>query len=279
MSLATKGWARSDMNSQNKFSKRRITTKLIMASPEAKTCIILITGANQGIGYELAKKLAQDHACCHVLMGSRDTARGEQAATTLQQQGLSVEALWLDVTNDVSISEAEAYVDSEFGRLDVLVNNAGISNDKQLDKPGTSVREVFREQFDTNLFGVAQVTEVFAPLLKKSSTGARLVFTSSWMGSLAQRNDVSDRYYQSMLPVYRTSKAALNMLCLHYAMKHKDDGWKVNTVDPGHVATSLNNFQGPDNVEIGVLQLARMAMLEEDGPTATFSNRFGIVPW
>lgn len=267
------------MNSQDRFSRCGITTNHIMASPVGKSCIILITGANQGIGYELAKKLAQDHACCHVLMGSRDTARGEQAAAILQQQGLSVEALRLDVTNDASISEAEAYVDSKFGRLDVLVNNAGMSNDKKLDEPGASVREVFREQFDTNLFGVAQVTEVFAPILKKSSTGARLVFTSSWMGSLAKRNDVSDRYYQSMLPVYRTSKAALNMLCLHYAMKHKEDGWKVNAVDPGHVATSLNNFKGPDHVETGVLQLARMAMLEEDGPTATFSNRFGIVPW
>lgn len=244
-----------------------------------KTCIILITGANQGIGFELAKKIAQDHRDSHVLMGCRNEARGVEAAATLQKQGLSVEPLQLDVTEDTSIFKASKYVESTFGRLDVLVNNAGIGNDSRLLEVGISAREVYREQFDTNLFGAAQVTETFTPLLEKSTAGARLVFTSSGLGSLAQRTDSNDHYYSVMLPIYRTSKAALNMLCLHYAVKYKDAGWKVNTVDPGHVATNLNKFKGPNAVETGAVQLAHMAMLGPSGPTGTFSNRAGIVPW
>jgi NAD(P)-dependent dehydrogenase (short-subunit alcohol dehydrogenase family) len=162
-------------------------------------------------------------------------------------------------------------VASKFGRLDVLINNAAISNDSRLADAGVSARAVFMEQFNTNLFGVAQVTEAFLPLLERSTT-ARLVFTSSRVGSLSQRCDESDKYYSSMIPVYRSSKAALNMLCLHYAAKYKGKGWKVNAVDPGHVATNLNRFTGPDPVESGAVQLVRMATLGDDGPTGTFSS-------
>ncbi|KAH9892368.1 carbonyl reductase [Xylariomycetidae sp. FL2044] len=241
--------------------------------------IILITGANRGIGYELAKRLSLHSTPCHILMGCRDESMGEQAAKSLNEHNLSVTYLQLDVTDDISIANAVEFVKTTFGRLDALVNNAGIANDSRLEESAASVREVYRDQFDTNLFGAAQVTEAFLGLLERSPGGACLVFTSSRLGSLAQRQDANDRYYSSMLPVYRTSKAALNMLCLHYATLYKDAGWRVNAVDPGHVATGLNNFCGPDTVEDGAVQLAKMAMLGPGGTTGTFSNKEGPVPW
>jgi len=244
--------------------------------------VVLITGANQGIGYQVAKRIAQDyHPSTHVLMGCRDLIRGEEAALSLKQQGLSVEALFVDVTDDVSILEAAEHVSATYGRLDVLINNAGISNDGSLGQPGVSERKIFQKQFNTNLFGAMQVTETFTPLLDKSQS-PRLVFTSSRLGSLTQRTDPEDPYYSAMLPAYRTSKAALNMLCLHYAVKHRQSSggrWKVNAVEPGHVATNLNGFRGPEPVESGATEIVRMAMLGADGPTGTFSSNAGIVPW
>ena len=240
--------------------------------------LVLITGSNQGLGFQVAKTIVSEYANHHVLMGCRDTQRGTAAAVMLQQQGYSVEAITLDVTVDASIIRAAEHVQSKYGKLDVLINNAGIGNESSAGDPVGSLRALYGEQFDTNLFGAALVTEVFSQLLERSPA-PRVVFTSSALGSLTQRTDPNDRFYSVMLPAYRTSKAALNMLCLHYATKYKEAGWKVNTVDPGHVATNLNRFKGPDSVESGAAQLVRMATLGPDGPTGTFSNKEGGVPW
>jgi len=249
-----------------------------MDSQSSTRNVVLITGANQGIGYQVAKQIAMEHRDYHVLMGSRDPERGAAAAAELLKEGLSVEVLNIDITDDKSIEAAVKEVSSRYGRLDVLVNNAGISNDAKLNSSEDSVRSIYQEQFNTNVFGTAQVTEAFLSLLQESLT-PRIVFTSSTLGSLALRTDDQNKYYTQMLPVYRASKAALNMLCLHYAAKYKEKGWKVNTVDPGHVATSLNRFKGPDPVEKGAIQLVRMATWGPAGPTGTFSSKEGPVPW
>lgn len=239
--------------------------------------LVLITGANQGIGFEVSRALVLRGY--HVLLGSRCANRGIAAAERLQQEGLSVEVVQLDVTDDNSIKRAVEHVQSTYGRLDVLINNAAIANDTRLEEPALeSVRGAFMEQFNTNVFGAAAMTEAFTPLLGKS-TLPRILFTSSGLASLTQRSDPSDRSYDSMVPIYRTSKAALNMLCLHYAAKYAKDGWKVNAVDPGHVATNLNRYKGPDPVQSGAIQLTNLVILGSEAPTGTFSRKEGIVPW
>ena len=250
---------------------------LTMTSTPEKT-LVLVTGSNQGLGFQVAKTIVSGYANHHVLMGCRDAQRGHAAAEALQQQGHSVENIMLDVTVDASVISAAEYVQSKYGKLDVLINNAGIGNESSSGHPVESLRAIYGNHFDTNLFGAALVTEVFSQLLEKSPA-PRVVFTSSVLGSLTQRAASNDRFYSVMLPAYRTSKAALNMLCLHYATKYKEAGWKVNTVDPGHVATNLNRYKGPDSVESGAIQLVRMATLGPDGPTGTFSSKEGIVPW
>ncbi|CRL22785.1 Short-chain dehydrogenase/reductase SDR [Penicillium camemberti] len=239
--------------------------------------IALVTGANQGIGLEVTKKLAvlESH---HVLMGCRDPVKGRNAAEMLQGQGLDVEFVHLDVTNDETIREAASYIEAEFGKLDILVHNAGISNDREIGNPDKSLRGLYKEQFDTNVFGAAELTDALVSLLNKSAA-ARVVFTSSSMASLAYCHDSIDSLYDPRFPIYRTSKAAINMLCLHYAAQYRHMGWKVNVVDPGHVATNLNRFKGPNPVESGAVQTARMATMGTDGPTGTFSRKEGGLPW
>lgn len=187
--------------------------------------IVLVTRANQGIGFQVAKQILTNHDRYHVIIESQTPHRGEAAALELQQQNLSAEAIIIDVTDDDSIATAVQLISSNYGRLDVLINNAGISNDSQLGKAGVSMRSLYIEQFDTNVFGAAQVTETFLPLLEKSSL-PHIVFTSSGLGSLTQRADENDKCYSLMVPIYRASKAALNMLCLHYAAKYKNNEWK-----------------------------------------------------
>ncbi|KAI1617988.1 carbonyl reductase [Exophiala viscosa] len=240
--------------------------------------IALITGGNRGIGLETAKRLATDAENYHVLMGCRDETSGNESLSTLHALGLLIEMVLIDVTDDSSIESAVETIKSRYGRLDVLVNNAGMSNDRQLGHAGISTRSLYQEQFNVNLFGAAQVTEAFIPLLQQSTT-PHIVFLSSWLGSLAHRMHTTDRYYSAELPIYRTSKAALNMLCAHYATKFGDAGWKVNAVDPGHVATRLNNFKGPLPATEGAIQVVAMATIGPDGPNGAFIGRDGIVSW
>ncbi|KAL7928953.1 hypothetical protein V8C35DRAFT_207489 [Trichoderma chlorosporum] len=237
-------------------------------SPYSK--IALVTGANQGIGFEIAKSLASKPGY-HVLVGSRDTQRGIDAAKTLQEQGLKAETLTIDITSEKSIAEAVKQVTSKFSRLDVLINNAGVClNDERVSPP--SFRN-FQDTFAVNTFGATLTTEAFIPLLKASSA-PRIVFVSSFMGSLTHRWE-----NPAPLPIYRSSKAALNMIMLHYAIAYKDAGWKVNAACPGYCATNLNGFAGKDSPADGAINPVRLATLGEDGETGTFSNKDGTLSW
>lgn len=239
--------------------------------------IVLITGANQGLGFELARRLASDYPGYHILMGARDISKGHEAVSKLKAEGLSVDGITIDVTDEDSIKAAATDVASKFGRLDVLVNNAGIVAEGKMP-PGTSLQETFRACFDVNTFGSFLVTEAFAALLKKSHN-PRVVFMSTGLGSITDRLNPDDQCAAFQFPVYRSSKAALNMIMAHYAALYAKEGWKVNANDPGFCATNLNGYRGWNTPESGVVNAVRLATLEKDGPSGTFTCTEGPVGW
>jgi NAD(P)-dependent dehydrogenase (short-subunit alcohol dehydrogenase family) len=251
--------------------------------------IALITGANRGIGYTLALTLARDYSF-HILLGSRNPSSGAAAAATLRDEGLSVEPLTIDLGDDDSITYAATTVRERYGRLDVLVNNAAILLDKNQESEKER-RELWRKTFETNVFGTAAATEAFIPLLSQS-TVPRIVFLSSTLGSITDRLSPSGKYTASH-PIYRSSKAAVNMLAAHYASKFRDEEeeeeaesgganakkWKVNVVCPGYVKTEMNGGEGYISVEEAMPNIVRVCTLGDDGETGTFSDNAGPVPW
>ncbi|KAK7903545.1 hypothetical protein LTR67_001565 [Exophiala xenobiotica] len=240
--------------------------------------IVLITGANQGLGFECVKKLAAEQPDYHILLCSRNVDRGRQAAEKVVNlaRGTTVEPLELDVTNDESIAKAAAYVRGKFGHLDVLFNNAGIS-----DYPGVGLREAMNKVIETNAVSAACVTEAFLPLLKKATNTPRLLFMSSGLGSIAMTLDPKSPFYGYIVKPYNTSKAAMNMLGAMYAVELGKDGIKVNMIDPGFRATNLNGYhEAGGKPEDGALQACRMIVnTDKDGPHGTFSSNEGSVPW
>lgn len=247
-----------------------------MASIGPNTKIVLITGANQGIGYQMAKQLTSQHKGYHVLMGARSISRGEAAASELQNQGLSVEPIQIDVTDDASITAAASQVKSKFGHLDVLINNAGIAPDENFS-PTNPSRDVFQKVFNTNVFGAFVVTEAFTPLLNASPLPhPQVQFTSSGLGSLTNYVNKLD-FSDTVLPAYRSSKAAVNMLCLHFNHVGKERGWEVNANCPGFVATSINGYSGTGSAESGAINAVRLVV--EGGVSGTYSNKEGTIPW
>jgi NAD(P)-dependent dehydrogenase (short-subunit alcohol dehydrogenase family) len=246
--------------------------------------VALVTGANQGIGLQIAKDLAA-HGFT-VLVGSRDLARGEEAARTIDGDA---RALQLDVTDQASIAAAAERVRNELGRLDVLVNNAAISNTRR--RLGESVEEYskstrpsvvsldeVRAVFETNVFGVVAVTQAMLPLLREAPA-ARIVNVSSGVGSLTRNSDPAYPWRSIFGPVYPASKTALNAMTLAMAIELESTGIKVNAACPGFTKTNLNNYTGTQTVEEGAREPVRLALLGPDGPTGTFSNASGPLPW
>jgi NAD(P)-dependent dehydrogenase (short-subunit alcohol dehydrogenase family) len=246
--------------------------------------VALVTGANQGIGLQIAKDLVA-HGFT-VLVGSRNFERGEAAT---KEVGRDARAIQLDVTDENSIVAAAKRIRSELGRLDVLVNNAAISNTRL--RPGESVEEYakstrpsnvsldeLRAVFETNVFGVVAVTQAMLPLLREAPA-ARIVNVSSGAGSLTLNSDPAFPWRSIFGPVYPASKTALNAMTLAMAIELESTGIKVNATSPGYVATDLNNFQGTRTVEEGAREPVRLALLDANGPTGTFSNEDGPLPW
>ncbi len=236
--------------------------------------IALISGANKGIGLEIARGLARlGH---HVLVGCRDAAAGEAAAATIRAAGGHADPLPLDVTDDASIAAAASTIADRFGRLDVLVNNAGVALDGRT--AGVPLRRVFRDTFEVNVFGLACLTEAMVPLLAKSAH-PRVVNVSSGLGSLAINTDPASPFAAVKPPAYNSSKAAVDMLTVIYAARLAAHGVKVNAVNPGYCATDLNGHAGPRTPAQGAIAAVRMATLPDDGPTAGFFDEDGPVPW
>ncbi|VBB72201.1 Putative dehydrogenase/reductase [Podospora comata] len=256
-----------------------------MASPD--TTIVLITGANQGIGFEIAKKLATEHKDYHIIMTGRRKQPLEEAVSSLKSRGLSVEPLILDVTSDASIVAAVSHVSSTHGRLDVLINNAGISEHTFDNIPDISPRQKWAIILDTNVTSVAMVTDAFIPLMEKSAKVRRIVMMGSVMGSLTCRADKGHHCHVDTYTAYCASKTALNMLSLHYVIRFEKaegedgdgKGWKVNVCCPGYCSTNLNKFQGLKSVEEGRVNAVRLATMGGEGETGSYSAKEGRIPW
>ena len=236
--------------------------------------VALITGANKGIGKEIARQLGNQGLIA--LIGARDAGRGMEAANELKQEGIDARAVLLDVTDADSIAALSAQIEREFGRLDVLINNAGIA--PEVGATSATDVDMLRKTYETNVFGVVAVTRALLPLLKKSEEG-RIVNLSSGLGSLAQNSDPNWMYAFAKPLAYNSSKAALNMVTVIFAAELKDTGIKVNAADPGFTATDLNNHQGTRSVEQGAIAAVRLATLPADGPTGGYFDEDGPVPW
>ena len=238
--------------------------------------VALVTGANQGIGRQIAKDLL-GHGFT-VLVGSRDLERGEAAAGPL---GPDAHALQLDVTDTASVAAAAERVRREFGRLDVLIQNAAISNTNWRagqtieahaaeNRPSNVSVEEVRTVWDTNVFGVLAVYQAMLPILR-TTPNARIVNVSSGLGSLTIASDPAAPYRSIFSPVYPASKTALNALTVAMAIELEPEGIKVNAVSPGYTKTNLNGFMGTDTVEEGAREAVRVALLGPDGPTGRFT--------
>ncbi len=237
--------------------------------------IALITGANKGIGLEVARQLATKGM--HVLLGARDASRGQAAVQTLHAEGLTaVELLPIDVADAESIAKAAGLVSERFGQLDVLINNAGIVVDR--NGPATADLAALRQTYDTNFFGVVAVTQAFLPLLRKS-TNARIVNVSSGLGSLTQHSDPAWQFSSFTALAYCSSKTALNAFTVLLAKELVESKIQVNAADPGYTATDLNNNSGHQTVEEGSEAIVTYATAGPGGPTGTYRSREGTVPW
>jgi NAD(P)-dependent dehydrogenase (short-subunit alcohol dehydrogenase family) len=247
--------------------------------------IALVTGANQGVGLQVAKELVA-HGLT-VLVGSRNFEKGQAAA---KQIGMGAHALQLDVTDQASITAAAERIRNEFGRLDVLVNNAAISNTGR--RAGVTIEEYaqstlasnvsldeVRAVWETNVFGVLAVYQAMLPLLRESPA-ANIVNVSSGVGSLTANADPAYPYHKMFGPVYPASKAALNAMTLAMMIELESTPIKIRLVSPAFTSTNLNNYAGTETVEDGSREVVRVALLGPDDPTGTFTRWENVtIPW
>jgi NAD(P)-dependent dehydrogenase (short-subunit alcohol dehydrogenase family) len=238
--------------------------------------IALVTGANKGLGKETARLLALRGMT--VLLGSRDLERGTAATRDLAAGGVTVEPIRLDVTDPKSVEAVAARIQDEYGRLDVLVNNAGIL----VDASATELTAAqLRETFEVNVFGVVTAIQTLLPLLRRSAA-PRIVNVSSTTGSLTMTSESKDFGGDADRRIgYATSKTALNMLTVQYAraFARNNELIKINSVTPGFVATDMNQHRGTRTVTQGAAAIVDLATLQDDGPTGGFFNDQGPVPW
>jgi NAD(P)-dependent dehydrogenase (short-subunit alcohol dehydrogenase family) len=233
------------------------------------TTIALVTGANKGLGRETVRRLAE--LGWTVLLGSRDADRGAAAAAELPGD---VHAVAIDVTDDGSVAAAAKEIEERWGRLDVLVNNAGITGGRVA--PVDTTADHLRVVFETNTFGPVRVTHAMLPLLERSAA-PRIVMVSSGMGSIGVTGDPARLESTIVSLTYPSSKTALNMITAQYAKALPR--FRVNVADPGYTATDLNGNSGHQTVTEGTDAIVALATVGQDGPTGTFVDRAGAVPW
>jgi NAD(P)-dependent dehydrogenase (short-subunit alcohol dehydrogenase family) len=242
----------------------------------AKT-VALITGANKGLGFEMARQLGR--AGVTVVLAARDPQKGETAAEKLRSEGFDAQALKLDVTNKKDHEAAVAFLNEKFGRLDILINNAGISAENiGTGKVSTTTDDVIHRTFETNFFAPVALTQALLPLLKKSDAG-RIVNMSSILGSQTLHADKGSPIYNFKSLSYDSSKAALNSFTIHLAHELKDTKIKVNSAHPGWVKTDMGTDAAPMEIPEGGKTGVELALLDEDGPTGGFFHLGQPLPW
>ncbi|QHS63472.1 SDR family oxidoreductase [Chitinophaga agri] len=236
----------------------------------------LVTGANKGIGFEVAKILAQQGF--YVYIGSRLPENGAAAVAKLQAQGLSnIEAVQLDVTDQRSVDASRRIIGQKTGILDVLVNNAGIAGEYEQSALSSAVDQ-YQLVYDTNVFGVVRVTQAFMDLLEKSAA-PRIVNVSTSMGSLSLAADIYNDNYPKRYVVYQSSKTALNMYTVQLAYELRHTPFKVNAVCPGWTQTDFTGHQGTSTPEEAGQRIAKYALIGEEGPTGQyFSEEYFAAP-
>lgn len=237
--------------------------------------VALITGANKGIGFEITRQLGR--AGMTVLLGARNSKQGEASAAILRGEGIDVHMRPLDLLKEETISAAAEWITSHFGRLDVLVNNAGIV-DGDDGPPSSADLDAVRRVFDVNFFGTLAVTKTMLPLIRKANAG-RIVNLSSGLASLTLNSDATWVFAPYKMLGYCGSKAAVNMMTVQLAYELRETAIKVNVVNPGFTATDMNGHQGTQTMEEGAAEAVRLALLADDGPTGGFTETGADIPW
>ncbi len=239
--------------------------------------VVLITGANKGIGFEVARQLGK--AGFSVLLGARDASRGEEAAATLRAEGADVRCVVADLNKASDSATALArHIGDEFEHLDVLINNAAVYLSKEDGYASNVDIDALRRTFEVNFFGTVAFTQPLLPLLRAAEK-AQIIYVSRGLGSLGINGDPNSPYYHAKALAYNASKAALNMFTVDLAYDLRDTKVKVNSVCPGYTATDLNNHSGHQTIEEGAIAIVGLAQMTGDGSTAGFIHKDGTYPW
>ncbi|HEY1964757.1 MAG TPA: SDR family oxidoreductase [Acidobacteriaceae bacterium] len=240
--------------------------------------IAFITGGNRGIGLETARQLGKQGV--KVVIGSRDLEKGKTVAEKLRAEGADVDVIRFDITKPADYQEAYSYFDKSFGRLDILINNAGVSKEAfgSPNNASSVSPSVLRETFETNLFGTIELTQKLLPLIKKSAEG-RIVNLSSILGSLALHADPKSPIYGFKALAYDASKSALNAFTIHLAAELKDTKIKVNSAHPGWVKTDMGTDAAPMEIPDGAKTSVQLALLASNGPTGGYFHMGEVLPW
>lgn len=249
---------------------------------DKRPILTLITGADRGIGFETAMSLAKKGQ--HILLGSRNMARGKKAVDKIRQAGYDAELLILDVTDQTDIDRNKLIVNEKFGYLDTLINNAGIALDNHEDAVTLSTN-VIRKEFDVNFFGTVSMIQAFIPLLKRAKSG-KIINVSSNMGSLKLASDPNSKFYNVSSLGYQSSKAAVNFATITFAKELADTNITVNSVNPGWTATAFGGRDtkqpvpdGMQTVQEGARQIVKLASDPRNDLNGTFTENDGSLPW
>lgn len=239
--------------------------------------IAFITGGNKGIGFETARQLGKEGVT--VVIGTRDLAKAQAAIDELKADGVHAGVLRFDITRPADHKAAYEYFDEKYGRLDILINNAGISKEGfGGNKTSSTSPDVLRETFDTNFFYTVQLTQTLLPLLRKSPAG-RIVNLSSILGSLTLHADPKSPIAEAKSFAYNASKTALNAFTIHLAHELRNTKIKVNSAHPGWVKTDMGTDAAPMEIPDGAKTSVRLALLPDDGPSGTYVHMDQNLPW
>ena len=242
------------------------------------TKIALVTGANKGMGFETAKQLAQHNI--KVLLGARNETEGKKAEEVLRGLSLDITYIKLDISDSADIENVKGYIESEYGVLDILVNNAAVFLDGEWfgNNTETVTLQTLRDTFDINYFGTVELTQALLSAIKKSEAG-RIVNISSVSGSFGVHLNEAHWLYALKPYAYSASKTALNQFTVFLAHALRETNIKVNAANPGWVKTSIGSAQAPLTPEDGAKTGVALALLDDNGPTGTFSEEGEILPW